>query len=125
MFLGPELERMMAGQVIERDVWAQAADRWRGELEGAAHGAGISLIFVSTDEVGDGPRLHSHPYAETFIIRAGRGLYTIGEAVIEAQAGQILVVPAGVPHKFVNLGPGRLEATDVHESGRFITDWLE
>jgi mannose-6-phosphate isomerase-like protein (cupin superfamily) len=115
----------MAGRVIEPGSWAQEPGRWRGELEGAGHGAGISLIFVSTDEIGDGPRLHSHPYAETFVIRAGRGLYTIGEETIEAGAGQILVVPAGVPHKFVNLGPGRLEATDIHESPRFVTDWLE
>jgi mannose-6-phosphate isomerase-like protein (cupin superfamily) len=115
----------MTGHVIEQDSWAQEPGRWRGEVEGAAYAAGISLIFVSTDAVGDGPRLHSHPYAETFVIRTGRGLYTIGEETIEAGAGQILVVPAGVPHKFVNLGPGRLESTDIHASERFITDWLD
>lgn len=113
----------MSGRVIERASWSEDAEHWRGELQGI--GAGVSLIFVSTDKVGDGPRLHTHPYSETFIIRAGRGLYTVGEETIEAGAGQILVVPAGVPHKFSNLGPGRLEALDIHASERFITDWLE
>lgn len=113
----------MSGKVIERASWADDAEHWRGELQD--FGAGISLIFVSTDKVGDGPWLHTHPYAETFIIRAGRGLYTIGDKTIEARAGQILVVSAGVPHKFSNLGPGTLEALDIHASERFITDWLE
>ncbi len=115
----------MTGRVIEKDLWAQAPDLWRGELEGAPYGAGISLIFVSTTQIGDGPRLHTHPYPETFIIRSGRGLYTIGDETIEAQAGQILVVPPGVPHKFANLGPGPLESTDIHASERFVTHWLE
>lgn len=113
----------MTGHVIERESWSEDAEHWRGELQG--FGAGVSLIFVSTDKVGDGPHLHTHPYAETFIIRAGHGLYTVGDKTIEAKAGQILVVPPGVPHKFSNLGPGRLEAIDVHASERFITEWLE
>ena len=115
----------MTGRVIDMDAWAQVPGLWRGELDGAGYGAGVSLIFVSTAEIGDGPRLHTHPYPETFIIRAGRGRYTIGDQTIEARAGQILVVPAGVPHKFANLGPGPLESTDIHASERFITDWLE
>ncbi len=113
----------MSHGLIERQSWSEDGELWRGELQG--FGGGVSLIFVSTDTVGSGPRLHTHPYAETFIIRAGRGLYTVGDSTIEAGAGQILVVPAGVPHKFSNLGPGRLEAIDVHASERFITHWLE
>ena len=31
-------------------------------------GAGISIILESTTEPHRGPRLHKHPYAETFII---------------------------------------------------------
>lgn len=114
----------MTGHLIERKTWAGDSEHWRGELQGYPFDAGVSLIFVSA-EAGDGPRLHSHPYAETFIIRGGRGLYTIGDRTIVAEAGQILVVPAGVPHKFNSLGPGRLEAIDIHASERFITDWLE
>ncbi|MER8412146.1 cupin domain-containing protein [Mesorhizobium sp. M0870] len=71
------------------------------------------------------PRLHTHPYAEIFIIRQGTGLFTVGDQEIEASAGQILIVPPNTPHKFTNLGPGPLETTDIHENGSFITEWLE
>jgi hypothetical protein len=29
-----------------------------------------------------------------------------------------------VPHGFKNAGPGPLEMIDIHESGKFITEWL-
>jgi mannose-6-phosphate isomerase-like protein (cupin superfamily) len=35
------------------------------------------------------------------------------------------MVPAGVPHKFVNTGAGRLRQIDIHASERFVTEWLE
>lgn len=115
----------MGGKVIERDQWADHPELWKGEFQGGAYGADVSVVFYVTDEVGSGPRLHSHPYPETFIIRAGRVLFTLGDEKIEAKAGQILVAPAGMPHKFENLGPGRLETTDIHLAGKFSTVWLE
>ena len=41
-----------------------------GNLEGAAHGATISLIFDHS-EPGMGPRLHRHPYDETWVVQEG------------------------------------------------------
>jgi hypothetical protein len=35
-----------------------------------------------------------------------------------------VVVAAGLPHKFVNSGIGRLRQVDVHASERFVTEWL-
>jgi hypothetical protein len=49
---------------------------------------------------GDGPRLYRHPYPETFIIRSGEALFTVGDDVISAAGGQIVVVPLNTPHKF-------------------------
>jgi mannose-6-phosphate isomerase-like protein (cupin superfamily) len=63
--------------------------------------------------------------SNTFVIQAGTATYTIGAATLEATAGQIAIVPAGVPHKFVNSGSGRLRQVDIHRSPRFITEWLE
>lgn len=94
------------------------AQGWRGRFDGAAFETGASVIFYATDEVGAGPRLHVHPYDEIFIVREGRALFTIGEEQVEADAGDILFGPANVPHRFVNLGPGRLETTDIHVSDR-------
>lgn len=119
---------MQSAKLIERASWAApsaAAEEWRGELEGEAHGAGISVMFFRTHAIGHGPKLHSHPYAETFIIRTGRARFTVGEASLDAAAGQIVVAPANLPHKFINLGPGVLESIDIHEAGRFETIWLE
>ncbi len=74
---------------------------------------------------GSGPRLHKHPYEEVFVVQEGAATFTAGEDVIEASAGQVVVVPAGVPHKFVNPGPGRLRQIDIHASERSVTEWLE
>ena len=95
------------------------------ELEGYLHGdVPASLIFFDGPP-GSGPKLHSHPYAEIFVIQDGQATFTVGDAVIEARGGQILVAPAGVPHKFINTGSGQLRQLDIHLSDRFITEWLE
>jgi mannose-6-phosphate isomerase-like protein (cupin superfamily) len=94
-------------------------------LEGRDIGSGISIIREYTDEVGWGPRLHRHPYPETFVILQGQALFTIGDEQRTGRAGEVLVVPAGVPHKFVVLGPGVYQAVDIHENDHFITEWLE
>ena len=105
--------------------WLANPEHFRGEWQGGAHGAGICVIANRQERIGSGPRLHRHPYAETFVIRVGTGLFTIGDETIEATVGQILVVPPNTPHKFENRGPGTLESIDIHESGTFITEWLE
>lgn len=94
------------------------ANFWRGRFEGEVFGTNASVIFYSTDEIGAGPPLHVHTYDEIFIVREGRARFTVGEAEFEASAGDILFGPANVPHRFVNLGPGRLETTDVHVAPR-------
>ncbi|TMJ40997.1 MAG: cupin domain-containing protein, partial [Alphaproteobacteria bacterium] len=92
--------------VIEREDWAEHLDRWQGELQCGAYGADICIIFNFLPEPGGGPRLHRHPYAETFIVRSGIGLFTVGDQQITATAGQILITPPDTPHKFTNIGPG-------------------
>jgi mannose-6-phosphate isomerase-like protein (cupin superfamily) len=94
-------------------------------LEAGQYGADVSVVFYTTDRIGGGPKLHRHPYPEVFIVRQGRGLFTVGDQKIEATAGQILVAPANTPHKFHNLGPDRLETTDLHLAGAFSTEWLD
>jgi mannose-6-phosphate isomerase-like protein (cupin superfamily) len=111
--------------IIDRKEWADGPEAWKGELECGAHGADVSLIFNLLTGPGGGPRLHQHPYPEIFIIRAGEGLFTVGESQIRAVAGQIIIVPADTPHKFTNSGTAPLETIDIHASGRFITEWLE
>ena len=95
------------------------------ELEGYLYGnTNVCLILLDLPP-GEGPKLHSHPYEEIFILQEGSATYTIGSTTLEAKAGQIAIVAAGVPHKFVNSGSGRLRQLDIHHSPKFITDWLE
>ena len=95
------------------------------EFEGHRYG-GINVSFILVDAPpGSGPELHVHPYEEVFIVQEGTVTFTAGDDVIEATGGQIVVVPANVPHKFVNSGAGRMRQIDIHASKRFITEWLE
>lgn len=110
--------------LINREDWAEKPDVWQGEFQGGRYGAGASVMFFTTDRIGGGPKLHKHPYEQIFIVRQGRGLFTVGDEKVEAVAGQILFAPANTPHKFHNLGPGRLETTDIHVTDRFETEWL-
>lgn len=105
--------------VIAKD-WQSDSGTWDGRVEGAALNANVTILFFATDEVGVGPRWHLHPYDEIFIIRKGRALFTIGDKRLEARKGDVLMGPAAVPHKYENLGPGRLETTDIHMSREWI-----
>jgi len=94
-----------------------------GEFQGYCYEAGMSFIVVNAPP-GGGPKLHRHPYEEVFMVQEGNATFTAGEETIEVSGGQV-VVPAGVPHKFVNSGTGRLRQLDIHASDRFVTEWLE
>lgn len=111
--------------ITEPGAWQTRPGRFAGEWQGAASGAQICVIANLIEEVGGGVSLHKHPYAETFVVRKGRASFLLGSDMIEAHEGQIIVVPAGVPHGFTNAGPGPLEMIDIHESGTFVTEWLE
>ena len=95
-----------------------------GEFQGHILGASVSVIVVDAPP-GSGPRLHRHPYEEVFVVQEGSATFTVGDEVIEARGGQVVVVPAGVKHKFVNSDTGRLRQVDIHASDHFVTEWLE
>jgi quercetin dioxygenase-like cupin family protein len=80
-------------------------------------GVGVSFFLVESPP-GGGAVLHEHPYEEVFVTLEGEATFTVGDETIEAVAGQIVVAPAGVPHKFVNSGAGTLRQVDIHPSGR-------
>jgi len=111
--------------ILHRADWASHESDWRGYFEGRDIGTGVTVLFYATDAIDVGPRWHVHTYDEVFIVRRGRALFTIGSEKIEAQAGDILLGPANIPHKYYNLGPGRLETTDIHLSDRWVQTDLE
>jgi mannose-6-phosphate isomerase-like protein (cupin superfamily) len=110
-------------QIIVRDDLPYRGNSY--ELEGHLHGgAKVSVIFFEGPP-GSGPHLHRHPYAEVFIVQEGQATFIVGDASLEVTGGQIVVAPAGVPHKFTNTGTGPLRQIDIHASDRFVTVWLD
>jgi mannose-6-phosphate isomerase-like protein (cupin superfamily) len=108
--------------------WEELEDRGQGRYTflGEQHGATIRILTGHAIPPGDaGPRLHRHPYEEVFVVYEGRATFTVGDMTHEATGGHIVVVPAGMPHKFVDAGEGVLRETSVHASKEVITEWLE
>lgn len=84
----------------------------------------VSFIWVDMPP-GGMVQLHKHPYKEIFIIQQGVAVFMIGSTTLEAHTGQIIIVPADTPHRFMNASHSRLRQIDIHVSKQFITNWLE
>ena len=95
------------------------------QFQGYAYGDVNVSFFVSATPPGRGPSLHTHPYAEVFVVQDEGLTFVVGDQTIDAAAGQILVVPAGVPHKFTNTGTAVAHHIDIHTSAKMETTWLE
>lgn len=101
------------------------AHQLRGStLKGADHGATISLI-LDESEPGQGPRLHRHPYDETWVVQEGHLTFQLGDTHVRVGPGDIVIAPPGAPHTFTNDGPGRSKLVCIHASPTFETEWLE
>ena len=92
--------------------------------EGEPNDVGVSLIMVDTAP-GDGPRLHRHTYEEVFVVQSGSARFTVGDDSLDAEPGDVLVAPAGMPHRFVNTGADRLRMVAIHVSPKFIQEWVD
>ena len=87
-------------------------------FEGYRYGGVDASFFLVDSPPGGGAALHKHPYEEIFVTLEGEATFMVGDDTIEVSAGQIVVAPANVPHKFVNSGSGPLRQVDIHPSGR-------
>jgi mannose-6-phosphate isomerase-like protein (cupin superfamily) len=87
---------------------------WRGHLPGEVLGTSNTVLAYGNDTPGEGPKLHVHPYDEIFIVVEGSARFFVGEDIIDAEAGEIVLGPKGVPHRFENIGSGRLQTIDIH-----------
>ncbi len=97
----------------------------RGSVNGETLATQVTILAYGNDVPGTGPVLHVHPYDEVFTILEGHARFFVGDQVIDAEAGDVVLGPAGVPHRFINLGPGRLQTLDIHHSPRWIQTNLE
>ncbi|GAB3170683.1 cupin domain-containing protein [Myceligenerans halotolerans] len=89
--------------------------------EGRDHGSGVSFFLVTNDP-GQGPGLHRHPYSETWSVLEGEATITIGEETVVARAGDTAVVQPDVWHGFTNTGTGTLRVMCIHASPTMIQE---
>lgn len=93
-------------------------------VEGQEIGGPVSFFLVDAAP-GQGPKLHVHPYAETWIIRKGEAEFTVGEERTRGAAGDVIVGPANIPHRFMNVGDDRLEIVCIHPSATIQQSLVE
>lgn len=92
-------------------------------VEGSELGGPVSLFLVQA-EPGRGSGLHRHPYQETWIIRKGEAEFTVDGERMRAGAGDIVVGPADLPHRYLNVGNGDLEMVCVHPNAVILQEDL-
>jgi mannose-6-phosphate isomerase-like protein (cupin superfamily) len=121
--LTPTMTPPVEPAIVPADALRIGTGRTR-RFVGREHGAGISYFWVD-NEPGEGPGLHWHPYAETWVVLEGTARITIGDRQLEAGPGDTATVPAGVWHGFVNVGSGRLKVLCIHASDTIIQTWAD
>ena len=94
-------------------------------LEGRAFGLTNLTLTLGESPPGQGTRLHHHDCDEVIMVHAGRGTYTVGEETVEAGPGEVVIIPAGVPHRWVNHGQEPLVHTGVFPSSSFALEVVE
>jgi quercetin dioxygenase-like cupin family protein len=90
-------------------------------FEGEPYGSGVSFFFVTNDP-GQGPDLHRHPYTETWTVIEGRATITVDDQTILAGPGDTAVVQPDTWHGFKNSGDGVLRIICIHASPVMIQE---
>jgi mannose-6-phosphate isomerase-like protein (cupin superfamily) len=67
------------------------------------------MVGLNCLEPGQVQKVHAHDGADKFyFVLAGRGSFVVGDEQQTAEAGTVVVAPAGVPHGVTNTGDERL-----------------
>jgi HTH-type transcriptional regulator, repressor for puuD len=106
-----------------------------GSIERFDRGAGVATLpyvgkwnaegnLVTTGitvfEPGTGIPLHTHNVEESVLILEGEATAVVDGKSFDLEAGDATWVPAGVPHRFANRGPGAMRIYWVY-GGREVT----
>ena len=91
-------------------------------VHGDEHGLGAISVAMSDNPPGGGAIEHRHPCGEAFVVYEGRGVYTVGDAVIVAEAGDVVIVPPHTWHSFRSDGDSRLRHVGVFDTGHVDTE---
>jgi mannose-6-phosphate isomerase-like protein (cupin superfamily) len=93
---------------------AQLPDAGRGRLfAGADHGADVDVVLVELAP-GQSDAGAAAATAEVWVIQEGQGTFFLGSLQARiVQAGEVARIPAGVPWRCENSGPGPLRAVAI------------
>jgi quercetin dioxygenase-like cupin family protein len=97
----------------------------RGRFEGGRYGPTTISMILDDEPPGGGPRLHRHPYDETWIVLEGDLVFQVGDRRARARTGDIVLAPPDVPHAFTNQGPGNARLICIHASPTIATEFVE
>ena len=81
-------------------------------------GLGGIAVGVSRTPPGAGGLVHRHSCGEVFVVTEGRGVYTVGDAEIIAEPGDMVVIPPGTWHSFRPDGDVPLRHVAVYDRGQ-------
>ncbi len=59
------------------------------------------------------------------VVQEGRATCFAGDEQREVKPGDVIVIPAGTPHGFVNTGDTPLRQIDIHANPQLITEWID
>lgn len=74
---------------------------------------------------GSGPTPHHHPHAEVLVVDDGQARFDVNGVPIDAEAGDMIIVPTDAVHTFTNTGTTMLRVTAIHENARALTLFVD
>ncbi|MGA3127302.1 MAG: cupin domain-containing protein [Candidatus Korobacteraceae bacterium] len=63
-----------------------------------------SMLALNELKAGTKPNLHSHPEEQLTYILTGKAEFVLGDELLTLKAGDLLLVPPGVPHSLRVIG---------------------
>jgi quercetin dioxygenase-like cupin family protein len=96
-----------------------------GLAASAANGCAGSQVICVEIEPGKSGGTHSHSAEEVFFVLHGTAELTVGEERERVSAGELAVIPAGVPHGPRNGGSDVLRFLAVFPSAAVVHTWEE
>jgi quercetin dioxygenase-like cupin family protein len=88
---------------------------------GAEHGANVSVLLHDA-EPGEAQEAHAHPAEEVVVVQHGAATFLLGAQQARiVHAGEVVRIPAGIPHRWVVTGGSRLLAVAVHGAAEIVT----
>ena len=67
---------------------------------------GQLTVIETTHAAGSGPPLHRHPETEVYRVTGGSYLFEVDGRRFHASAGDVVCIPGGAAHRFVNVSDG-------------------